>query len=151
MVLEFNGRAVADSGQLAAMVGESTPGEKARLEVLRKGKRHSLAATLGTSAEGSGQKAAADEAAGQGRLGLAVRPLTPQEREAANVTGGLLVQGVNGAAARAGVVPGDIVLQAGGRPVKSAEDLRAATRSGKTVALLVQRGDQRLFVPVQIG
>jgi len=151
VVLEFNGRAVADSGQLAAMVGESTPGEKVRLEVLRKGKRHSLAATLGTTTDESARQAAADEAAGQGRLGLAVRPLTPQEREAANVTGGLLVQGVNGAAARAGVVPGDIVLQAGGRPVKSAEDLRAATRSGKTVALLVQRGDQRLFVPVQIG
>ncbi|MGH8721146.1 MAG: PDZ domain-containing protein, partial [Burkholderiales bacterium] len=90
-------------------------------------------------------------AAGQGRLGLAVRPLSPQEQEAANVSGGLLVQGVNGAAARAGVVPGDIVLQAGGKPVKSVEDLRAATRSGKTVALLVQRGERRLFVPLQVG
>jgi serine protease Do len=61
------------------------------------------------------------------------------------------VQGVNGPAARAGVAPGDIVLQAGGRPVKSVEDLRAATRSGKTIALLVQRGAQRLFVPLQAG
>jgi hypothetical protein len=35
--------------------------------------------------------------------------------------------------------------------VKSVEDLRAATRSGKTIALLVQRGAQRLFVPLQAG
>jgi serine protease Do len=80
-----------------------------------------------------------------------VRPLSPQEQEAAKVSGGLLVQGVNGAAARAGVAPGDIVLQAGGRPVTSVEDLRAAASSGKTVALLVQRGERRLFVPLQAG
>jgi serine protease Do len=118
---------------------------------LRKGGRRTLSATLGTAADASAQRAAGDESADKGRLGLAVRPLSPQEQEAANVSGGLLVQGVNGPAARAGVAPGDIVLQAGGRPVKSVEDLRAATRSGKTIALLVQRGAQRLFVPLQAG
>jgi len=151
VVLKFNGRAVGDSGELAALVGESTPGAKVVLEVLRKGGRRTLSATLGTAADPSAQRAAGDESADKGRLGLAVRPLSPQEQEAANVTGGLLVQGVNGPAARAGVAPGDIVLQAGGRPVKSVEDLRAATRSGKTIALLVQRGAQRLFVPLQAG
>jgi len=151
VVLKFNGRAVGDSGELAALVGESTPGAKVVLEVLRKGERRTLSATLGTAADPAAQRAAGDESADKGRLGLAVRPLSPQEQEAANVSGGLLVQGVNGPAARAGVAPGDIVLQAGGKPVKSVEDLRAATRSGKTIALLVQRGEQRLFVPLQAG
>lgn len=151
VVLKFNGRPVGDSGQLAAMVGESTPGAKVQLEILRKGKHRTLSATLGTTADDASQQAAADEAAGQGRLGLAVRPLSPQEREAAHVPGGLLVEGVNGPAARAGVAPGDIVLQAGGKPVKSVEDLRNAARSGKTIALLVQRGERRLFVPLQAG
>jgi serine protease Do len=151
VVLSFNGRPVGDSGELAAMVGESTPGAKVQLEVLRKGERRTLAATLGTAADQSAPRADADEAAGKSRLGLAVRPLSPQEQEAANVTGGLLVQGVNGPAARAGVAPGDIVLQAGGRPVRSVEDLRAATHSAKTIALLVQRGERRLFVPLQVG
>ena len=151
VVLKFNGRAVADSGALAAMVGESTPGAKVQLEVLRKGERRTLGATLGTTVDESTRQAAADEEAGKGRLGLAVRPLSPQEQEAADVSGGLLVQGVNGPAARAGVRPGDIVLQAGGKPVKSVEDLRAAARSAKTIALLVQRGEQRLFVPLQVG
>jgi serine protease Do len=151
VVLRFNGRPVGDSGELAAMVGESAPGAKVVLEVLRKGGRRTLSATLGTAADPAAQRAAGDESADKGRLGLAVRPLSPQEQEAANVSGGLLVQGVNGPAARAGVAPGDIVLQAGGRPVKSVEDLRAATRSGKTTALLVQRGERRLFVPLQAG
>ena len=151
VVVKFNGRPVGDSGELAAMVGESTPGAKVRFEVLRGGQRRTLAATLGTAEDKSKQQAATDEAAGRGRLGLAVRPLSPQEQEAAKVSGGLLVQGVNGPAARAGVVPGDIVLQAGGKPVRSVEDLRAATSTGKTIALLVQRGDQLLFVPLQTG
>jgi serine protease Do len=151
VVLRFNGRPVGDSGELAAMVGESTPGAKVQLEVLRKGERRTLTATLGTAVDQSVQRAAADETAGKGRLGLAVRPLSPQEQEVAKVSGGLLVQGVSGPAARAGVAPGDIVLQAGGKPVKSVEDLRAATRSAKTIALLVQRGERRLFVPLQVG
>ncbi|MDH3319811.1 MAG: DegQ family serine endoprotease [Betaproteobacteria bacterium] len=151
VVLRFNGRAVNDSGELAAMVGESRPGDAIRLEVWRKGGKRELAGTLGTATDEATQSADANEATGHGRLGLAVRPLSPQEREAANVPGGLLVEGVNGPAARAGVVPGDIVLQAGGKPVRSVADLRAAARSGKTVALLVQRGDRRLFVPLEAG
>jgi serine protease Do len=152
VVLRFNGRAVGDSGALAAMVGESRPGDAVRLEVWRRGAKRELAAELGTASDDKTQSAAADASAEQGRLGLAVRPLSPQEREAANVPGGgLVVEGVTGAAARAGVEPGDIVLQAGGKPVKSVADLRAAARSGKTVALLVQRGEQRLFVPLQAG
>jgi len=151
VVVKFNGRPVGDSGELAAMVGESTPGAKVQFEVLRMGERRTLTATLGTAEDNSKQQAAADEAAGKGRLGLAVRPLSPQEQEAAKVSGGLLVQGVNGPAARAGVAPGDIVLQAGGKLMRSVEDLRAATRTGKTIALLVQRGERRLFVPLQAG
>ena len=151
VVLSFNGRAVGDSGELAAMVGESRPGDAVRFEVWRKGATRELVAELGTAVDDTAQGAHAKEAAGQGRLGLAVRPLSPQEQAAANVSGGLLVQGVNGAAARAGVAPGDIVLQAGGKPVNSVEDLRAAARPGKTLALLVQRGERRLFVPLEAG
>jgi serine protease Do len=49
VVLGFNGRPVGDSGQLAAMVGESQPGERVRLEVWRNGEKRVLGATLGTA------------------------------------------------------------------------------------------------------
>ena len=65
--------------------------------------------------------------------------------------GGLLVERVDAAAARAGIQPGDIVLSANGTPVNSAADLQAAAKSKKTVALLVQRGDAHVFLPVPIG
>ena len=152
VVLKFDGKDVADSASLAAMVGEAKPGEKARLDVWRKGAARSLTATLGVSSDEETKSASNDEGAGDARFGLAVRPLTPDERAQANVdAGGLLVESVNGAAARAGMAPGDIVLQAGGKPVKTVDDLRRAAKSGKTVALLVQRGDRRLFVPLQAG
>jgi serine protease Do len=80
-----------------------------------------------------------------------VRPLTPQERKEAKVSGGLLVEDVGGPAARAGVQPGDVILMAGGKPVRSVEDLRAATAGSGSVALLVQRGDARVFVPLKTG
>jgi serine protease Do len=62
-----------------------------------------------------------------------------------------VVEESGGAAARAGVQAGDIVLMAGGKPLKSVEDLRAATAGNGNVALLVQRGEARLFVPLKLG
>ena len=83
---------------------------------------------------------------------LAVRPLSPEERSQNNGRGGLLVQQVSGAAERAGVQPGDLVLALNGTPVQTVEQLREqATKSGKHVALLVQRNELTLFVPVELG
>ena len=89
--------------------------------------------------------------ASQGSLGVSVRPLSPQERQQAETDHGLLVQQAQGAAARAGVRPGDIVLALNGKPVNDVGDVRAVLqKKPKHVALLIQRDDQRLFVPVEL-
>jgi len=148
--MKVNGATIGAAGELSAFVGSAAPGDKVKLEVLRKGEKRELNATLGAAQP---EKAAqsGDESQGHGRLGLAVRPLTPEERKEANVQGGLLVEQAGGLAARAGVQPGDIVLMAGGKPVKSVDDLRAATAANGNVALLVQRGEARVFVPLKLG
>jgi serine protease Do len=47
---------------------------------------------------------------------------------------------------------GDVILGVNGKPVKSVEELKAAVdAAGKSAAVLVQRGEARIFVPVQIG
>ena len=57
-----------------------------------------------------------------------------------------------GAAARAGVQSGDIVLSVNSRPVRSVEDIRAAVKTAdKSVALLIQRDGNKLFVPLRIS
>jgi serine protease Do len=58
---------------------------------------------------------------------------------------------VAGAAAKAGIRPGDIILAVNGKAVKSAADLKSATKDAKTMALLVKRDDARIFVPIDLG
>jgi serine protease Do len=85
-------------------------------------------------------------------LGLALRPLNPEERAQAGVSGGLLVEDAQGRAADAGIQPGDVVLSVDGTPVQSIAQLRKMVEEhGKQIALLIQRGDARLFVPVALG
>ena len=151
VILKFNGKPIGAAGELSALVGQAVPGDKAKLEIWRKGEKQDVNATLG-EAETQTADASGKASPESGGLGLAVRPLTPEERQAAKVSEGVLVERAGGAAARAGIQRGDIVVAADGKPVKEAQDLRAAAGSGKkAVALLVQRGETRIFVPVRMG
>jgi serine protease Do len=70
----------------------------------------------------------------------------------AHVQGCLLVEGVAGPAARAGVMPGDILLTINGVPVKSIDQmLGLLEKKPKNAALLIQRNGDRLFVPVELS
>jgi serine protease Do len=68
------------------------------------------------------------------------------------VQGGLLIGQVAGPAAQAGVVAGDVLLSINNQPVSSMDTVQAAmAKAGKTVALLVMRGGDKIFVPVHLG
>ena len=151
VILGFNGSPIGDAGQLSARVGVATPGDKASIDIWRAGKSLTLTATIGSATPSVADTATA--AAEQGsKLGLAVRPLSPQERSQAGVSGGLMVEDARGHAADAGIQPGDVVLSVDGTPVESVEQLRKIIGShANQVALLIQRGDTRLFVPVGLG
>jgi serine protease Do len=151
VITKVNGMGIGAAGELSAFVGTAKPGEKLMLEVLRKGEKREIAAVLGTADAGKAARSAVEPKNGGGRLGLSVRPLTPEERRQVKVQGGLLIEEAGGVAARAGLQPGDILLMAGGKPVQSVDDLRAATSGSGTVALLVQRGEARVFVPMRLG
>jgi|HubBroStandDraft_6_1064221.scaffolds.fasta_scaffold00348_9 serine protease Do len=151
VILKFNGAPIIDAGSLSQRVGVITPGEKASIEIWRNGKTLDLTATIGNAAT----LAAADDSAGdssQAKLGLALRPLNPEERQQAGVPGGLVVEDVQGRAAEAGIQPGDVVLSVDGTAVETVAQLRKMVKDhDKQIALLIQRGDARLFVPVTLG
>jgi serine protease Do len=151
VILKLNGTPVLDAAQLSQRVGVATPGDKAALEIWRDGKTLSLTATIGSAAK----LASADEPAGDSapaKLGLALRPLNAEERQQAGVPGGLVVEDAQGRAAEAGIQPGDVVLSVDGTAVQSVEQLRKMVQQhDKQIALLIQRGDARLFVPVTLG
>ncbi len=155
VIRKVNGQPIVSSGDLPALIGQSSPGEQVTLEVWRHGKREELSARLGDAAERSAKVAQADDSVAPGqqaKLGLALRPLQPQERRGAGVDAGLVVENASGPSARAGVQPGDVLVAVNGTPVRSVEQVReVVSKSDKSVALLIQRGDSRIFVPVKIG
>ena len=153
VIRSIDGQPIVASGDLPAFVGQAAPGSQARMEVWRHGKKEEIVATLGDASDKKSAKvAAADQAVGKGQLGLALRPLKPQERREAGVEAGLLIEQVRGPAAVAGVEPGDVLLAVNGTPAQGMEQVReAVAKAGKSVALLIQRDGDRIFVPVRLG
>ena len=151
VILKYDGKAIDRSDALPAMVAATRPGTKATLEVWRGGKAEKLEVEVGER-DAPRQLADAKGAAGQGKLGVAVRPLTAEERKEAKLDAGVVVESVAGPAAKAGVRAGDVIIAVNRTPVTSVEKLRELVgQSGKSVALLIQRDDARVFVPVRIG
>jgi serine protease Do len=151
VIRSANGRVIVSSGDLPALVGLAAPGERIALEVWREGKKVQLAAELGRASE-KAVAAVEPQGADGGRLGLALRPLTPQERQESGLRAGVVVQDVGGPAQAAGVEAGDVVLAVNGTPVTTIEQVKAAVeKSQKSVALLIQRGEDKIFVPIRVG
>jgi hypothetical protein len=100
-------RPAAPAGGDAPAAG---PSDTVTLEVMRRGQRETISLQTGSNRE----------------LGLTMRPLQSDEARAAGVAGGLLVGGVSGAANRAGVLPGDVLMAVNGHPVRSTDEARTA-------------------------
>ncbi len=151
VILAYNGQPITASGDLPALVGMAKPGDRASIDIWRNGKKETLSATLSGATE-KVAAAAGQENAPRGKLGVAVRPLSPEESRQANLNGGLLVEGAGGAAARSGIEPGDIIVAVNGTRITSAADLQKLVgEAGKQLAVLVQRGDEKIFLPVKLG
>ena len=151
VITEVDGQPIVRSGELSSLVGLASPGERVKLKVWHDGSFREVEARLGV-ADDKGQLADAGTSPGDGQLGLALRPLTPQERREAKVEQGLLVENVEGAAARSGVEVGDVLIAINGKPLQSVAEVKSALRAKpKSVALLLQRDGERIFVPVRLG
>ena len=152
VITEVNGEPIVRSGSLSSIIGMASPGEKVKLKVWRDQSSREIEAKLG-GAEEADKQVADNDAADQGsQLGLALRPLTRDERRQIQSDGGMVVENVSGAAARAGVEPGDVLIAINGKPVTSIEQVRSVMNGKpKSVALLVERDGERIFLPVNLG
>ena len=154
VIRQVNGQPIVASGDLPAWVGQAQPGQQAKLSVWRQGKPLELTATLGDASDKATKQARNDDAVGKGQLGLSLRPLDPEERREVGVSEGLVIEQARGPAAAAGVQPGDVLLAINGAPAKNIEQVRAAmakATAGKSVALLIERDGNKIFVPVRLG
>lgn len=151
IILKLDATEIGSSAELPPLVAAIKPGTQIALQIWRKGGTRDIALSVGEIPT-QAQAAASGGEADNPRLGLALRPLSPQEQQASGMAGGLLVENVSGPAAKAGIRRGDIVLSLNGQEVRDVAQLRALLdRSGRKVALLIERDDAKIFVPVDIG
>ncbi|HKS57876.1 MAG TPA: DegQ family serine endoprotease [Steroidobacteraceae bacterium] len=154
VILSVNGHDIDRVGGLPNEIAKMKPGSKAELLLWRDGKERTLDVRVDEMQEKEQTRTAdrrekADETE---RLGIAVRPLTPDEKKQVETDGNLVVEEVSGAAALAGVQPGDIILGVNGKPIESVQQLRGAVKEKQsTVALLIERGNAQVFIPIRIG
>ncbi len=151
VILAVNGDPVVSNGALSSLIGMSAPGERVALKIWRDRAEKTVEAKLGGDKSGD-QVADAGASSERGQLGLALRPLTRDEKREAKVESGMVVEDVEGAAARAGIASGDVLLAINGKPVDSIDQVKSVLAGKpKSVALLVQRDGEKIFVPVKIG
>ena len=152
VITEVNGEAVVRSGSLSSLIGMSAPGERVKLKVWRDRSERTIEAKLGGAGAESKEVADASGAAEKGQLGLSLRPLTRDEKREAKIDSGLVVEDVDGPAERAGIVAGDVLLAINGKPVQTVEQVKSVMAAKpKSVALLVPRDGEKIFVPVKVG
>jgi serine protease Do len=153
VVLTVDGKAIGESADLPRVIGEKRPGTRIRMEVWRDGRSRDVVATLDElSADGTaGSPTPSQVESLNAGIGLNARALTSQEATQLRLRGGLVVEGVDGPAARAGLQRGDIVLALNNQAVSSVAEFRGLVKAaGKRFALLIQRGEARIFVPLRL-
>ena len=152
VIVRFDGRPVESNVDMAGLMAHATPGTIVEAGLLRHGVPITLPVLVGRSAAETAPAQPLLPPA-RDRHGLQLAPLTREQRERLQVASGLLVQHAGGEAQLAGLQRGDVILSANGEPAASVGAFRAFVDKGGEagVALLVQRGGERLFIPLRAG
>ena len=149
VILEVNDQSIEQPADLVRVIGDAQPGRAVTLQIWRAGAMRELQAVV---KELASEKVASLTQGGHPALGLSVRPLTGEERHNLGINAGLIVEDVSGKAARAGIRVGDVILAINNEDIKSVEQLRRSVEQAHgNVALLIQRNDSRIYVPINLG
>jgi serine protease Do len=152
IITSVNGRNIDHSYDLPAVISQLAPGTEARLGVWHDKKGTEVTVKTVLLEDTPAQAARNSGEDGGGKLGLAVRPLKPAEQQELHTRGKLVVEDVSGPALAAGLQAGDVVLGVNGANVATVADLkREVARAGHSVALLIQREDAQIYIPVDLG
>jgi serine protease Do len=156
VITKFDSKAIMTSGDLPRAVGATKPGKAVPVEVLRKGAVKTLNISVGEMPTDANEAAPATKSAPKAeanKIGLTLKELTPAQKKKLNGKNGLLVAESTGAAAQAGIRRGDVILGLNNSESQSVELFNKqinAVAAGKTVAVLVLRGENTLYVPIKV-
>ncbi|MCE8001519.1 DegQ family serine endoprotease [Billgrantia ethanolica] len=158
IVLEVDGEEVERSRNLPRLIGRVTPGNDAELTIMRDGERQEIAVTIGDwpDSEQTEQARRGGESDAQARLGIAVAELEDAERQRLGIDSGVVVREVDprGAAADAGIRPGDVIVSIDHHAVEEPAQLRELVErlpGDRAVPVRLYREGRSLFVALRLG
>jgi serine protease Do len=158
IITRVDARPVEKSSDLPRIIGGMKPGSKAAVQVFRRGTSRELNVTVAEFDAERPTRAAGERESTKPApapimsIGMAVSDLTEAQKRELRIKGGVKVDSVDGAAARAGVREGDIVLSLDNTEITGAkqfESLVAKLDKSRPVTLLVRRGDSANFLVVR--
>lgn len=163
VILMFDGKDVGDAGALVRLVGAAPVGKTVKTVVLRDGKRQTIDVVLGKRPEPediASTSEAAPEPTADMVLGMAVGTLNDELREKYKIAkdvDGIVVLSVDADtnAAEKGMQEGDVITDAGQKPVRSVDDFQAqidatAEAGRQSLLVLVRRDGQPRFVVLNV-
>lgn len=161
IILKFDGKAVAQSGDLPRMVGATKPGSKVTVHVWRKGDGRDLTVTIGEMPDDDSVRPGrrggkTPDAAEPNRLGLLLSVPSAEQKRALGIQHGLIVEDVRNAGTRTELRQGDIILgvinkgaQVEVKSVNQFNELIGKLDKSATLTLLVRRGDTQTFITIK--
>ncbi len=159
IILKFDGKEIDKSVDLPRLVGNTKPGTRSAMTVLRRGSQRDLNVVVAElEPERPEARAAAPEPTpvpssnAVQSLGLTLAELSADEAKALKVRGGVRVMGVTGPATRAGLREGDVIVAVANTEVTSVKDVEAVLarlEKNKPVNLLLRRGEWAQYAVVR--
>ena len=157
VITHFGKNTINRSSDLPLAVGQAAIGSRVKVRVIRDGKQKRLNVKIAElpAEEDLAERGKSPKETKSNRLNIEVVNLTKEQRKRANVDGGILVQSVEeGAASKAGIRRGDILLKLNGQDIKNTKQFLKIVKKlpeNKWVRVLIQRGDSPRFLPLKIG
>jgi serine protease Do len=156
IITKFAGQPIEHAQDLPRLVAATKPGTKSSIQVFRRGAYKDLTVTV-AELEAAKTKADAAQQSGGAKLassalGLGVTDLSAEQKRELKQSGGVLVEKVDGPAARAGLRPGDIVLSVANvqiSGVKEFEAVLAKLDKSRPVSVLVRRGEWAQYAVIR--
>lgn len=152
VIIAFDGQAVESSRELPMLVGNSQPGTKSTLKIIRQGETREIEITLGEmSSDTAATEPNTKTPAQKNKFGLQLENLSDAEKQSSGLNQGVKIAEAEGPSSEAGLQANDILLAINSQPVRSVQEAtNLLNRSSGAIALLIRREDQTLFVPMTV-
>jgi len=157
VITHFGKKTINRSSDLPLAVGQAAIGSRVKVRVIRDGKQKHLSVKIAElpAEEKLAERGKDLKETKSNRLNIEVIGLTSEQKKRANIDGGVLVKSVEeGAAEKAGIRAGDILLKLNGQNIKNSKHFLKIVKSlpeDKWIRVLIQRGDSPRFLPLKIG